>query len=241
MMDLESQRLSVRPLLDVGAPGDAMEAYYALYHDPARTELFLHYGADKRPDGFLARVQTGADLFRPLVIMRARSKHVATSLFQRGLIPGRSYYAVLPVPLAEIAFDELQLPDPQVLRIFRLDPARYQPVINVLVKPHRYDDGKPRYEIRSQDRLDAMAGINWHSPLFAEVYVFVDPAARGRGLGRSVVSALVGNLCASGLTPLYVVAEDNQASLSIAESVGFVDTGVQRASGFALCPGGTHT
>lgn len=233
MTDLEMQRLVVQHLLDEDSPRDAMASYYALHHDPNRTELFLHCGEDMRPDGFLVRAQTGADLFRPLVTLHAAPESAGT-LLKAGLIPGRPYYVVLPYLMCETVLPGLEISDPQVLRVYRLDPACYQPVINVLVQSHRGFDGLPRREIRSQGRIYAMAGINWRSPQFAEVYVSVDAMARGRGWGRSVVSALVGELWASGVTPLYVVSEDNEASLSVADAVGFVDTGVRRFAGCAF-------
>ena len=237
MTDLVTQRLSIQNLLDEGSPADAMEAYYALHHDQDRTKLFLHSEQGKHPDGFLVRAQTGADLFRPLVTLRARSDNGASALFKAGLIPGRQYYVVVPYQFGEIAFRELQVSDPQVLRVYRLDPKRYKPIINVLVKAYQNPNQLPCHEISSQGHIHAMAGINWRSPRFAEVYVVVDSAARGRGWGRSVVSALVGELCASRIEPLYVVSEDNDASLNLAQSVGFVDTGVRRFAGFALWPG----
>jgi predicted GNAT family acetyltransferase len=42
-----------------------------------------------------------------------------------------------------------------------------------------------------------------------------------------VVAALCGYLIDAGRTPLYVVAEDNTASIQLAESVGFSDTGTR--------------
>jgi predicted GNAT family acetyltransferase len=38
---------------------------------------------------------------------------------------------------------------------------------------------------------------------------------------------MVQELLDSGRVPLYVVAEENQPSIQLAESVGFVDTGVR--------------
>lgn len=237
MMSLRKQRLSVRHLLDQGLPDDAMISYYALHHDQARTQLFLHYGEDKRPDSFLVRAQTGADLFRPLVTLTEMSEDVATCLFESGLIPFRQYYAVLPYSLRDTALRTLEIEDEQVLCVYRLDSTRYQPLINVLVTAHHSADGLPRREIHSQDRIQAMAGVNWISPRFAEIYVSVEPAVRGRGWGRSVVSALVGDLCAAGLEPLYIVSRDNESSINLAEAVGFVDTGARKFAGYVSWSG----
>ncbi|MBI3763599.1 MAG: GNAT family N-acetyltransferase, partial [Chloroflexi bacterium] len=84
-----------------------------------------------------------------------------------------------------------------------------------------------RYEVRRGDRAYASAGVNWHSPRYAELYVYVDPSVRGRGWGKSVVASATGELLNAGLIPLYVVAEDNLASIRTAEAVGYVDTGLR--------------
>ena len=86
-------------------------------------------------------------------------------------------------------------------------------------------DGLPHCEIRAGERAGAVAGINWQSPRFAEVYVYTEPAVRGRGWGKSVVQALVGHILKAGRLPLYVVAQTNEYSIRLAENVGFVNTG----------------
>jgi predicted GNAT family acetyltransferase len=70
-----------------------------------------------------------------------------------------------------------------------------------------------------------MAGTNWRSPAFAEIFVYVHPRGRGRGWGRSVVSACTAALLADRIRPLYLVEPDNDASLRIATGLGYVDTG----------------
>ncbi len=81
-----------------------------------------------------------------------------------------------------------------------------------------------------------MAGINWQSPTYGLSYVYTDPAVRGRGWGKSVVAALVGQLSQSGRMPLYVVAENNEYSIRLAEAVGFDDTGHREYVGQAVRP-----
>jgi predicted GNAT family acetyltransferase len=71
----------------------------------------------------------------------------------------------------------------------------------------------------------AMSGTNWRSPAFAEVFVYVPPRGRGRGWGRSVVSACTAALLEERLRPLYTVEEGNEASAHIAQGLGYVDTG----------------
>src|SRR5690606_22062321 len=115
----------------------------------------------------------------------------------------------VPERLALWANKHLDVTDAEMHRIYRLDPRNYEPQINVLVVTSQSADGLPRCEIRAGDRAGAVAGVNWQSPRFAEVYVYTEPAARGRGWGKSVVRALCGLLLESRRVPLYVVAESN--------------------------------
>ena len=55
---LATLRDRVRPLLNVSAAADALAVYYALYHDPARTQLHVRDGATGRPEGFVAQFDT---------------------------------------------------------------------------------------------------------------------------------------------------------------------------------------
>lgn len=237
---LERVRPRVRPLLDLRSPADALASYYALHHSPERSELFVQpegeSEGDARVTGFLVRARTGLDLFRPLVTFRAASEADVAALVARGMQPGRPVYLTVPEALAPWANKNLSVSDAALHRVYRLNPQRYQPIINVLAVTSTGADGLPRVEIRSGDRAGAVAGINWQSPEFAEVYVYTDPAVRGRGWGKSVVAALVGLVRQSGRTPLYVVAEDNEYSIRLAEAVGFDDTGHREYVGQAVRP-----
>ncbi|MBM2848550.1 MAG: hypothetical protein HW418_1492 [Anaerolineales bacterium] len=232
----ENLRASLRPLLDERSPADALACYYAFQHPDNRIELFVHSDEARagRADGFLVRARTGLDLFRPLVTFRAQTEDAARALFRDGLPAGRPVYLTVPVELAGWVNIYLTLTEVELHRIYRLDPRRYQPEINVLVLTSSGADGTPRCEIRSGDKAGAVAGVNWQSPGFAEVYVYTDPAVRGRGWGRSVVSAVGGMLLKSGRVPLYVVGESNDASIRIAEAVGFEDTGLREYVGQAV-------
>jgi RimJ/RimL family protein N-acetyltransferase len=232
----EAQRAALRPLLDERSPADALAAYYALQHPTDKTELVVYRADGHRAEGFLARARTGLDLFRPLVTYRAETEAAARWLFEHGLIPGRPVYLTVPERLAAWANKYLQVSDAELHRVYRFDPARYEPEINVLVTTSQAPDGLPRCEIRSGDRAGAVAGVNWQSRLFAEVYVYTEPAVRGRGWGKSVVRALVSRLLEARRTPLYVVAENNDYSIRLAEAVGFVDTGHREYAGQASLP-----
>jgi predicted GNAT family acetyltransferase len=115
--------------------------------------------------------------------------------------------------------------------IYILAPSRFEPIVNVLVQPVTSADGSTRFQIESQGQLVAMSGTNWRSPTFAEVFVYVHPKGRGRGWGKSVVSACTAALLEEGLRPLYLVEEENKASMAIAESLGYVDTDARELAG----------
>ncbi|GIV82013.1 MAG: hypothetical protein KatS3mg051_1367 [Anaerolineae bacterium] len=89
---LEAQRAAVRQVLDEADPADAPTAYYALYHDPARSKLFVHSDPTGRTLGFAGVFQTGIDLFRPSAdAAMCADAACAHSLLSEALTPGRSY------------------------------------------------------------------------------------------------------------------------------------------------------
>ncbi len=231
------ERANIRQLINEKSPADAFTAYYALYHDIKRVSLFLHHDPAGRADGFLVRAQTGLDLFRPVVSIRAAGDEIALALFRAGLVPNRPYYLVAPLALAGAVNRYLTVADAELLQIYHLDPARFEPQINVMVVSNPSPDGWPRFEISASDTVYASAGLNWRSPQFAEVYVYTEAAARGRGWGKAVLSALVASLLKESRTPIYVVNEQNTVSIKLAESVGFVNTGAGEYAGQATLRG----
>ena len=74
MPSLREQRTLASKLLDASNPVDAPTAYYTLYHDQARSALFVR-GERASVQGFVGRFQTGIDLFRPLVTLRCLDAH----------------------------------------------------------------------------------------------------------------------------------------------------------------------
>lgn len=229
--ELKEKRRALRPLLSPVDPVDALASYYGLWHDPQRTQLTLHYDAGQRVDGFTVVAQTGVDLFRPLVTLHAPSQEVGQTLLRSALQPGRPYHIIVPVTLAPAVREEIELTRSSLTRVYRLDPGRFQPVINVLVQRVDTAKGALRFQIESQGQIMAMAGINWQSPTFAEIFVYVHPRGRGRGWGKSVVSTCTAALLDQRVQPLYTVEEDNLASIRIAESLGYVDTNLRQFVG----------
>lgn len=227
---LEKEREEIQPLLSLSDAGDALTAYYALYHSPALTRLLVHRDGRGAADGFLAACTTGADLFRPLVVMRAADERVVRELLGEGLTVGRPYHFMIPLRYAAVLTEMVELSEQQGVRVLALDRAAFEPAMNVLVVPVEGASGGLRFEIRSQGRVMAAAGTNWRSPQFAEVYVYAEPEARGRGWGKSVASACTAALLAEGVRPLYLVAEGDEVSSGLAAGLGYRDLGLRELS-----------
>ena len=238
MADLQALRLKARILLHLSDPVDALYAYYALYHDPRRTELFIHEDADGHTDGFAVVCRTGQRLFQPTVALRAKNEHVAADVLRRALIPGRPYYVITTLDLMDAVAQVVDVEQAEINHIYTLEPIRLQPVINVLIVTEEGIGGLPRFVIRSQGEIVAESGLNWVSPHFAEVFVHTHPAARKHGWGRSVLGACTTWAVRSARQPLYVVNEANEPSIALAEASGYVDTGAREFAGEGVCKAG---
>ena len=227
-MTLYADRQAIAPLLRDHSPEDALAAYYALHHSEIRTKLTVHRDERGHALGFMAVCQTGFDLFQPLVILRAPTTEMAAWLLRNGLSPARSYHVLVPPALAPAVEAEMNTQAAATHLLFEARRANFQPVINVLVTSLRGPDGGTRFAIRAADgSVAAESGTNWRTDEFAEVFVHVEFAARGRGLGKSVVSACTAHLFESNLRPLYFVDQDNAESVAVAEALGYTDTGAR--------------
>ena len=235
MADLESLRLRARLLLHFSAPADALFVYYAFYHDPRRTHLYVHEDDTGRTDGFVAVCQTGQRLFQPTVVLRTLNAETAVELLRQALVPGRPYYLITTPDLRDAVAEVVGIEQPEINRVYRLDLFRFQPFINVLVVAEQGLGGRPRFVIRSQGEIAAEAGLNWASPHFAGVFVRTRPAAQGRGWGKAVVAACTTWVIRSARQPLYIVNETNEPSIALAEAVGYVDSGAREFASEGVC------
>lgn len=242
MSELREQRRAMRHLLREQDAADAMAAYYAFHHPDRKTTLVLWpegvaEDAGGRADGYVALSRTGIDLFRPLVTMRlptdldAFATQAAADLLRLALAPGQPVILNVPARYRPIIGALFDIQSEEYLRLYALDARRFEPIVNVLVTRSDGANGLPRFTIRSSQsgREEVMAGasLNWQSPRFGEIAVNTLSQYRRQGWGRSVVSALANYLIESGRIPLYVVSEENGASIHLAESLGFVDTGAR--------------
>jgi GNAT superfamily N-acetyltransferase len=229
-----SSRHVLARLLDDRSAGDAMAAYYALHHPADRVGLYTYHPTNRGLSGFLAIARTGLDLFRPLAVPFVASWAALSALMRTALKPGMPVVLHLPLEQKAWAEEAVDLSEARVMELLRLDLREFEPVINVLVVEARAPGGWPRYEIRSGDQVHVAAGLNWKGPTFAEVYVDVDPALRGRGFGKSVLAAIAGRLLGESIVALYRVEDDNVVSRREAEELGFRPTGLRTLTAQAV-------
>jgi RimJ/RimL family protein N-acetyltransferase len=220
----DEQRRSIVHLLSPTAAEDALTAYYALYHE--RAQLFTQ--GQEIIVGFLAICQTGDDLFTPLVVMRAYSNDVLSTLLYSRLDQGREYLFAVKEQMASVLRRCLITWDEHYNLIYTVDEKSFRPDSRHLaeVREGRF----LRFEIRDGEDAIAAAGPNWRSPYFAEVGVWTREGYRGRGLARAVVSACTSELLKEGIKPLYIVAEGNTASIRVCEALGYHFTGYREFS-----------
>jgi len=235
MGDIDAERLRVRSMLSLSAPGDALYAYYAFYHDRDRTELHVHQDAEGSADGFLAVCQTGQRLFQPTVVLRTPKVDVAADLLGEALEPGRPYYLITTMDLREAVSGVVVMSEPQTSRVYEIDLSRFEHSVNVLVVAEEGIEGRPRLLVRSQDELVAEAGLGWRSPQFAAVNVQLTEAAQRRGLGRAVLSACTRWVVRAGLHPLVIVDVKDEYMTRLVESVGYVDSGARELAADVTC------
>lgn len=233
---IQEQRRAIRSLLVPHDPGDARTAYYALQHDPQRTTLTLHRTDAGHVDGFLATCITGANPFQPLVVLRAFGPGTLEALIREALSPGRFYLFSVPVHIGAALEGMLTLSEAIIWRILRTDASRFVPLINVLVTQERGAEGRPRWQMRAQERVIAAAGVNWRSSHWAEVYVAAESAARARRWDESVLAAATSALLPEGVTPLYPVAQEDSRTQQVAEARGYYDSGAREFTCVGLVP-----
>lgn len=240
-MGLPELRRAIRHLLNERLPADAMAAYYAFYHPDQKTSLVTYPGGTNRASGYVCLSRTGIDLFRPLATMRlpvddqtgAPEPIAAAELIYQAIPAGSSLFLNGPTIYQPLIAALFSIDVETHLKVFTLNEANFEPVINVFVTQEKEVNGLPHFTIRQNpadnptDRgeLLASASANWQSPHFVEISVRTLHSHRRQGLGRSVVSALALEILRSGRTPLYMLSEDNLASARLAESIGFVDSG----------------
>lgn len=224
-----SKRNRLAPLLEGHAASDAMAAYYALEHPAEKVRLFGYFGRQGDPRGFVVVARTGMDLFRPLVIPFVGRREILIDLLRSALEPGQTFLLSLPADQLTWLADHVEIQEEQVTELLRLEPSAYEPVLNVLVVEADSPNGTARYEIMTAEGMRAAAGVNWKGKRFAEVYLDASDAARGRGLTKSVLSAMIGRLLGQRRIALYKVETARISIKTEAFRLGFRPTGHRTA------------
>jgi len=235
MTNLERLRLKARPLLHFSDPADALYVHYAFYHDPRRTQLYVHENDAGHAEGFVAICRTGQRLFQPTVVLHATNTSAAVELLREALVPNRPYYVITRPGMRNSVKKVVDIKQSEINRVYRLDLPSLQFSINVMVVAEQGLDGRPRFVIRSQGEIAAEAGLNWYSAHFAGLFVHTIPAAQGRGWGQAVLEACTTWAIRAGRQPLYVASESNQSSINLAEKSGYVDTGAREFTSEGVC------
>lgn len=229
-MNLTDIRRRLQNLLNEQQPADAIESYYAFHHPDERTRIVLLSPEASRPEGYIAFSQTGFDLFRPMVTWRLPLSDLerSTDFIYQTMTPEMPVILLTPIDYLPLVHTWFEVQREEMLQVLVLDRGRYEPVINVLVTQAESGNEWPRFVIRAPNgTVAASALLNWESRHFAEIAVHTQANYRGRGWGRSVVASLCQYVLERGRIPLYAVNPDNAPSLSLAERVGFVDTGLR--------------
>src|SRR5258708_27976266 len=143
LSSLREQRSQIASLFDSSSPADAPTVYYALYHDPSRSNLFVKSDAENHPVGFVGRFQTGVDLFRPVLVLRCRQAEVAADLLAEACTVGRPYLLFSNLNQLALVGGSLQINNERILSVYALDPARLSPIHNVLVVAKAAPDVTP--------------------------------------------------------------------------------------------------
>jgi RimJ/RimL family protein N-acetyltransferase len=228
-MNLIEQRRAIRHLLDEHNPADAMASYFAFYHADNRTQLRPYLPDSPRAQGYICLSQTGMDLFRPLVTMRLplADLFASAAIIHQAIPPDTAVILAVPDQYEPLITALFAVQTIEVYHLLTLHHTQFEPLVNVLITQDMGANGLPRFVIRDRQHdntLVAAAGLNWQTAHFAELSVNTHPQYRRQGYGRSVVAAMANYLLSHGRTPLYLVAENNSASLEVARQVGFADT-----------------
>jgi GNAT superfamily N-acetyltransferase len=243
-MSLDKERRAIRHLLTDNYPVDAAAVYNAIQQPQKNTQLVTNPAGADRARGYLCFARTGIDLFRPLVTMRfpesgdklGYNLSQAREMISQAIPEGADVILSAPIAYQPLLSALFEIEKEQQLKLLALDRGRFEPIINVFVARSQTHDGLPRFVIRqgqdgrtgSRGEVVASAGLNWQSDYFAEIYVHTKAQHRRQGFGQSVVAASVQYVLDSGRRPVYLVAADNDSSIQLAESVGFVAVGANQ-------------
>ena len=126
-MSIRDARRVIHNLLDDSSIVDAPTAYYALNHPAHKSHLVTRTNRAGRPRGFAGIFQTGYDLFRPMVTMRAPNHAFAADMLDELLSPGRPYLFFANLSQLPLLGDAFTIKSHRILHIYYLDSKRFKP------------------------------------------------------------------------------------------------------------------
>jgi uridine phosphorylase len=186
MFEATERRPVIGHLLDERQPADTAAVYFAYYHGEERTWLVTSPPEAERAEGYILLAQTGMDLFRPFLTLRLPpDMEQATKLIYDALRPETAVILNTPdqyMPLIRACF---AIESEEQLQMMVLDPAHFEPVVNVLVTQEIGIGGRPRFVIRHRaedNQVLAVASVNWQTPHFADVSVNTQANAQRQGI-----------------------------------------------------------
>ncbi|MEM8859286.1 MAG: GNAT family N-acetyltransferase [Chloroflexota bacterium] len=236
-MSLQEKRRAIQKLIDQTNPSDAMAAYYAFYHDDDRTSIITDQDVleskSEPAEGYVAVSRTGIDLFRPLITTRLNIDDLEKSaqLLKAALPPGAEAFLAAPINYDPLIRAIFEVKSEQKLLLYTYPHGIPDPIVNIFVS----QDGAsktPRFIIKQtlngQNVIVSSAGVNWMTHNYVEIAVRTWSEYRRKGMAKSVVNALTRNIIENGRRPIYAVQDSNHASIDLARTVGFQDSGFRQ-------------
>jgi hypothetical protein len=219
------ERQLIAKLVDHSSPTDALVAYYGIDHPPQKSKILGWFAGNGALLSIIVVAQTGMDLFRPLFVPFVARHERFSAMLEIAMDSHTG--GLITMPLEQKAWLEgsANIANAQVLELYRLDPREFEPILNVLVVESGPDEMLPRYEIRSSEKIQAAAGLNWVGRKFAEVYLEFEPGVQRRQFPHSVLSATSAFLLDQGKIPLLRLEQSDDHSREVALDFGFRPVG----------------
>jgi len=194
----------VKRLISRIQPRDAVASYYAYSCQDSRI-------VTKGSSGDAAVFVEAQGRLGPVGLLRADGVRPAIEVLAHAT-PGERYL-MAPWALRRAVLDGVLARDPSRNQVFWMAAL---PREMTLPAEFVCDVEGTGVRIRREGVDVASCVCIWQSPRFAEVQVSTVKGFRRRGLARVAVGTVGRELIQSGITPLYVTAADNAASVGLA-------------------------
>lgn len=212
---------SILRLVVKESPQDALACYYLFENEESR--VVAEGGGRGR--AFVVSAPNPFDRERPVVIARGDPPALVVPLLREALRPGEEYVFVVTPELAEPLRGALEIRMQTTSAIYSVTRATFSPRPATGERVELEEGDVLKYCVRRGGDVLSTAGVLWASDRFAELFVFTQTEARGRGLGRAVASACTAHCLEQGITPLYIPEESDQNTIAVCRSLGYRPTG----------------